>query len=295
MKFRNLVRRNKNNIAFIVGNGINRFDCSSTGNSWEDLLIDLWNTYNSSSKSAVPQGISETEFFDLLQLKISASKHSINLSRKFCDLMSDWKPAAHHRQFVDWAANNKSPVLTTNFENTLGEAGDCRFLRVANSPFTDFYPWGACYAKNEVKNPAQEFAIWHINGMQKYQRSVRLGLTHYMGAVERARKWFYQGKDDSLFFGRKNNKWKGADTWLQIIFNKPLAIFGLGLGQTEVFLRWLLIERAKFFTRYPDRFQKAWYVHVKDDSPPGKLLFLKSLGIEPVALEQYEEIYSDPW
>jgi len=295
IKFSHIVEQNKSNIAFVVGNGINRFDSDKTGNSWDELLIKLWNKYSPESKLKMPKGIASTEFFDLLQLYLSNDPSSVSLSQEFCNLMGSWQPSAHHKKFVAWAANNNSPVLTTNFENTLGEAGNCQLHRVATSKFTDYYPWGTCYSKGEVLNATDHFAIWHINGMQKYRRSIRLGLTHYMGSVERARVWFYKGKNQSLFFSNDSGKWSGADTWLQIIFNKPIAIFGLDLRQTEVFLRWLLIERAKYFNKFPERRQAAWYIHTDDQSSSGKLMFFKALGITPVHANSYAEIYVEPW
>lgn len=295
MNFANIVKQNKSDIAFVVGNGINRFDSANTGNSWDELLIELWNKYAPDNHTTMPAEIAATEFFDLLQLRLTNNPSSIGLAKEFCELMGSWQPSIHHKNFIAWAIENQSPVLTTNFENTLGEAGECELRRIATSKFTDYYPWGCCYSDQPIANAIDHFAIWHINGMQRYQRSIRLGLTHYMGSVERARKWFYRGKNQSLFFGKNNRKWDGAETWLQVIFNKPIAIFGLELGQTEVFLRWLLIERAKYFNKFPERRKKAWYIHTEKSSSSGKLMFFESLGITPVKATSYEQIYVKPW
>lgn len=46
-------------------------------------------------------------------------------------------------------------------------------------------------------------------------------------------------------------EWDGAASWLHIVFNSPLLIFGLGLEENEVFFRWLLIERARYFKKFP--------------------------------------------
>ena len=131
--------------------------------------------------------------------------------------------------------------------------------------------------------------------MQKYHRSIRLGLTHYMGSVARARKWLHRGNERSLFSGKNQKQWIGADTWLHIMFNKPIAIFGLSLGQTEVFLRWLLIERAKYFSKFPDRRKEAWYIYTDNKPASGKLMFFKYLGITPVQANSYKELYIEPW
>ena len=66
--FHNIVEENKSDIAFIVGNGINIFSFGSTKNSWESLLLKLWNKYISKDKTKVPDGITYTEFYDVLEL-----------------------------------------------------------------------------------------------------------------------------------------------------------------------------------------------------------------------------------
>lgn len=295
MSFAGIVRRNKRNIAFIVGNGINRFNSKKSGNSWDDLLINLWNTYSSSPKFEIPIGIALTEFYDVLELRQHKKSASNNLQKEFCDLMEAWRPLEHHKAFVNWASANRSPILTTNFENTLGEAGEAKLHRFSNRRFTYFYPWESYYSNSEISDPADNFAIWHVNGMQRYHRSVRLGLTHYMGSVERARSWLHKGDERRLFSGKDERHWLGADTWLHVIFNKPIAIFGLSLGQSEVFLRWLLIERAKYFSKFPERKKEAWYIYTGDKLASGKILFFRTLGIKPVRVDRYEEIYIKPW
>ena len=73
--------------------------------------------------------------------------------------------------------------------------------------------------------------------------------------------------------------------------NLPLLFFGLGLEENEVFRRWLLIERAYYFHRFRNRRRSAWYVY-KDDAPqPGKLFFLKGVGLEPVKVDCFDDIY----
>jgi hypothetical protein len=157
--------------------------------------------------------------------------------------------------------------------------------------FTDYYPWETYYGSNAVRDPSQEFGIWHVNGMQRYHRSIRLGLTHYMGSVERARGWFHKGNEGCLFSGKNVRGWDGAATWLHIIFNTPLLIFGLGLEENEVFLRWLLIERARYFRIFPERRKSAWYVHVGKIDNPGKQFFLSGVGVQTILATSYDEIY----
>ena len=246
----------------------------------------------------IPKGIALTEFYDLLVLKSGSGISDNDLKKELYSLMSKWKPEAHHKEITEWAMHNNSPILTTNFDNTLGNAANCELLKMTHvrKQFTDYYPWICYYGHTDLHDPCIGFGIWHINGMEYYRRSIRLGLTHYMGSVQRARSWIYERNKDRLFFDRDSNTWRGNNTWLHVVFNKPLLFFGLGLEQNEIFLRWLLIERARYFRKYPDREKPAWYVHSHDDPGSGKLFFLDSIGIKPVKADNFDEIYgSSTW
>ena len=127
--------------------------------------------------------------------------------------------------------------------------------------------------------------------MQHYSRSIRLGLSHYMGSVHRARNWMHRGGSERLFSGNENHEWLGVKTWLDLIFHKPLLIFGLQLDANEVFLRWLLVERARYFQKYSRRKKPAWYVYTDENESSGKFLFLEGVGVECIHASGYEEIY----
>ena len=156
------------------------------------------------------------------------------------------------------------------------------------SNFTDFYPWNVYYSCKDLENPLKGFSIWHINGMVEYSRSIKLGLSDYMGCVERARKMI-QGKSAIELYDGKNKKyWAGYNTWLHIIFNKDLFIFGLALDENEVFLRWLLIQRAKYAEMY-NQSLKGWYVNKNINQ--GKKFFLNQLGFEVIDINDYDILY----
>ena len=89
--------------------------------------------------------------------------------------MKNWEYSENHKNFVTWAFENNSPILTTNFENTLGQAGSCSLYRFSKKA-KYVYPWESYYSHEEIANPSESFAIWHINGMQRYHRSICLGL-----------------------------------------------------------------------------------------------------------------------
>jgi hypothetical protein len=290
MKLKDLLNDQRHDLALLIGNGINRYGAKAGSSSWDALLCALAQKLLDPAHTKLPRGISLTEFYDVLELSCALGAGKSSLQAQFCDLLASWQPQAQHERIMQWAHRHEVPVLTTNFENSLGDAIGCRLQRIRNVKFTAYYPWERHYGIQAVEDPCREFAVWHINGMQCYRQSIRLGLTHYMGSVERARSWLYRSPV-RLFSGADIRAWTGAATWLQIVFHKPLLIFGLGLTENEVFLRWLLIERAKYFRLFPERRKPAWYVHCAGEKDDGKLYFLRAVGIEPVAVSGFDEIY----
>lgn len=291
MDFKALLRKPRVKPALIIGNGVNLYDSADGTSNWLQLLLQLWrNNIGSVTKEAL-EGISLTEFYDALDLKVGNSSKS--LQAEFCKGMAHWQAKDHHRYIVQWAKDNQCPILTTNFENTLSDALGLKLHRLKALRFTDYYPWSNYYADKPISDTSNEFAIWHINGMQHYKRSIRLGLSHYMGSVERARPMLHKS-GNRLFNKAEFSKWPGRHTWLNAIFQNDLFIFGLSLEVTEVFLRWLLIERAKFFKKFPKNKREAFYIHDKPLAP-GQQLFLESVGIKPTKVQTFFDIYVAPW
>lgn len=291
MSLTDILTKSAENVALIVGNGIHRHG-EAICNSWDQLLIQLADQYYP-DLDHVPTGATATEFFDVVELK--SQSRSGDLAQSFCAGMSNWPPQSHHEKIMDWAKRHKVPVLTTNFDDVLSRAADAELMRPKIKGFTDFYPWDSRFAYRIHDDPCDGFGIWHINGLARYKRSVRLGLTHYMGLAQRAREWLHHG-GNRLFAATDPSNWPGRQTWLHLIFNKPLVIFGLGLRENEVFLRWLLIERARYFAKFPDRSQASWYIYnhdPEDGSEAGRIFFLEGIGINCVPAESYSDIYDN--
>lgn len=289
-----LLEDNKTDLALVIGNGINRYAAGNGMNSWEALLTELARRHINPEHTGVPKGVSPTEFYDVLELNAEESARGKGLQAQFCELMSTWTSLPQHGHVARWAQRESTPILTTNFEETLSAPVSAKRGRCGKDNFTAFYPWSTCFSLKPVVDPLSTFAIWHMNGLQAYRQSIRLGLSHYMGSVERARAWLT--KSGNRLFGAENIKmWRGSNTWLQVFFHKQLLIFGLGLAENEVFLRWLLIERARYFKKFPDRAKRGWYVYVQQEAglDPGKSLFLEGVGIEPYPVSTYDDIYAE--
>jgi len=294
-EIKRLFDRNKHSIAFIIGNGINRYTTTDSNSlSWDDLLMQLWDKVSFQTLSQRPDGISITEFYDILDLENS---QNLNLQKEFCNLMSDWHPSNHHELIINKIKDWNCPVLTTNFEDTMAKTFDYSLYRTDIEGFTDFYPWTTYHGDKQLEIPTDGFGIWYINGMVKYHRSIKLGLSQYMGCVERVRGILHKGNEENQFIGKNQFNWKGHKTWLHLIFNKSLFIFGLGLEENEIFLRWLLIERTKYYRKHPERKQKGWYITKKSDDyrDVGKKFFLERVGIEVIEVETYDDIYKNIW
>ena len=65
---KSIFSRNKTNLAFILGNGINRH-YNKNNVSWTDLLLDLWDGHSFGTRSSIPAGITFTEFYDVLEIQ----------------------------------------------------------------------------------------------------------------------------------------------------------------------------------------------------------------------------------
>ncbi len=291
MTLKTILHNNHKELALIIGNGINRYNSDAGINSWDAMLLELWEKHTLEDAQAIPLGISLTEFYDALDL--SSRLKEKNLQKEFCDFLTGWKAKPHHHAIVNWAKNLNTPILTTNFDETLSDCLALNLHHADGQRFTDFYPWSSCFAPAPVTNAAREFGIWHINGMQRYSRSIRLGLSHYMGSVERARALIHKGNPGRLYGDNDSKIWNGENTWLHSIFYCDLLFLGLGLDTSEIFLRWLLIERAKYFKTFPERARKAWYVYAGKDISQGQLIFLKSVGCDVVKESSYDALYTD--
>ena len=289
---RALLEANRNDLALVIGNGINRFEAPAATNSWEGLLQTLARAHIDPAHGPVPHGVSPTEFYDIVDLAIGRGAGAPKLQAEFCKLMAGWKPLPQHAWTMAWAQRWAVPVLTTNFEATLAQACAATLRRCGTERGTAFYPWFKCFSTQDVADPLDAFAIWHVNGFQQYRQSIRLGLADYMGSVDKARGWIYSS-GTRLFGAADPRKWAGALSWLQVFLHKPLLFAGLGLEQDEVFLRWLLIERARYFNRFAERRRAGWYVHA-GAIDPGKAFFLRGVGIEPLAVAGYAQIWDEP-
>lgn len=181
------------------------------------------------------------------------------------------------------------PVLTTNFDTLMSQSLHLFKHKKMGTSFTDFYPWNVYFSDKELEHPVSGFGIWHINGIVEYPRSIKLGISDYMGNVERARKMLLSHDFNEFFNGMNQSNWSGYYTWLHAFFNKDLFIFGLKLNNDEVFLRWLLIQRAKYSQLY-NKGLRGWFVDYNISK--ATRFFLEHIGFEAISIKKYDTLYN---
>jgi len=268
-------------VAFLIGNGPNL--AAEIMPSWKELLKSA----SDRPIDFVLDGLSNTEVYDLVELNSSANHDTKEQVSNKLKLKTNANIEIHSR-LMQFAIEKNSPVLTTNFDAAFETSCNAQLFHINSKGFTRFYPWKTYYGRTQLKLPTDGFGIWKIHGDVRYKDSIRLGLTDYMGSVERARKLIHNG-DDRLFSGKKQNYWQGYQTWLHIWFNLPIVIFGLGYGIDEVFLRWLLIERKRYLNIYGDDME-VYYIS-KDTPAPAIKNLMENLGVEIKNIYDYSEIY----
>ena len=109
-----VLNRNKSNLAFIVGNGINRFAYAQNQDvSWNALLLDVWQQISNRTLSNISDGISLTEFYDIMEFE-AGSIDEVRL--KVVESLDKWQPVEYHKWLQNKVAEWNAPLLTTNFD-----------------------------------------------------------------------------------------------------------------------------------------------------------------------------------
>lgn len=278
---------------FLIGNGINRFNQNKNEDdvSWEGLLLNIYNDISPKKRNFIPKGIALTEFFDILDLQNQESTKR-SFQKEFADKL-DWSPKKHHKNIIGKIRDLNVPVLTTNFDFVLQKAVNADMYRHRINGLrllTDFYPWDTYFSDYEKEDPFNSFSIWHMHGQKNYKRSIKLGLNQYLLMVNRAKGHFPNQKSD--------DKLSQYQTWVRLLFEKDLIIFGLGLHEQEVFIRWLLLQRAKYFKAHPETKKLGFYINHEKTTELnlGKKFFLKSVGFSYVDfIDDHDGFYNDFW
>ncbi len=295
-EIKNKLFEHPDNVAFLLGNGINRY-YNQNNTSWYKFLLQTWNEISDGKRNTIPEGISITEFYDTLELHHENPSQSTKIEKFIKARMQTWQPSEGSNLMLDSIKDLNAPVLTTNFDDLIPKYLNLEFHRIKGARFTHYYPWSSYYTDKPLDKPTAGFGVWYMHGMVRYHTSIKLGLSHYMGNVHRARNLIHNSNKSIYRKKKTTDSWAGDKTWLDLLFHKDLIIIGLGMDEVEVFVRWLLIERARYYKRFPNRKRKGYYIDIENPIPgtTGKEMFLEAVGIESIKLSTYDDIYYRLW
>jgi hypothetical protein len=322
-----ILTQERGNLALLLGNGINLGSGGNDGISWKQLMENLiqWAAENSPEPAEtetrlqrlLARGTSgETaaslpEIFDIIEATGAIKPgepgqkfDKLDLQSRIAQTLKKMKPGDPHKAVTRWAAQSGVPILTTNYDHCFQDALDsvgCKKRRFGDGkPLSDFYPWDRYYAPEKIADPAKAFAVWHIHGDQELKRSIRAGLDQYMGMVERLRK-LIRPVAMEIFLGPNEDQprrpaFYGAP-WLRIFMGNKLWIQSLGLRAAEVSIRWLLVQRFRYWRSFKPSLhgENGWYVHGPTDQikqlDEGRRTFFESVGLKVIEIAKPDDAY----
>ena len=133
-----ILSRNKNDIAFILGNGIN-LHYNKNSASWNSLLFQLWDEYSFKTQSNIPQGISFTEFYDILEIENYQQKEfSGKLQKEVVNALSSWENNNRQNRILNKIQQLNAPLLTTNFDDLIPKTLELELRKLRRN--SDVYP-----------------------------------------------------------------------------------------------------------------------------------------------------------
>ena len=218
------------------------------------------------------------------------------------------------KQFINFMKKKNIPVITTNFDMLLAENLHEHIVGNGNPALFKHKAkqiWSYCYNDYEDKQdvPKQDFrelvdnfGLWYMHGNQKHPSSIVIGLEDYVNSISLTKSMISAKSEENKsrfgLYGAKDDLWIGRNTWLHLFFHRDLVFLGLSLDSQELFLRWLLVQRANYQStmkiKHKRTLRKAWYVHddnCKLNSSTPKGIFLRACGVELVPNDNHKAIY----
>lgn len=208
--------------AFVIGNGINRYEDTSRKNcdecgefaacqdknkkkniSWQTILrvicekrkIDI--NLNKQCDLSFPEIAS---LVDLHDNNIASTSHKTgsrsakrNIKQELCSLTKKMEPGDAHNAFIQYIKRLDIPVITTNFDMLLSRDMERVTLEFEDKSFfraNKAYLWNICYKENKsnvtpsnYREVMEGFGVWHIHGNVDFPASIKIGLEDYVNAV----------------------------------------------------------------------------------------------------------------
>ncbi len=187
-----ILRRRPDEIALLLGKGINRASKKSGGIGWNELMETLIKeaaVFARNPRLARRQLLrllkenerqhspaSFPEVFDLIEATCGllsgvspGEDRRFPIQLKISELLQKMKPGTPHRSVVEWASRKGVPILTTNYDHCLQDAVGsigCERHRFGQESLDLHSIMGPYYAPTVISDPLNSFAIWHIHGDQ---------------------------------------------------------------------------------------------------------------------------------
>jgi hypothetical protein len=305
--------RSLSNTAVLIGNGINM--ASGIGKSWSDILTDLASRLAGSSEAiSIKQfkelirehiGISYPEIYDLISMMAlkKTGTHNINIRIKetLCKILRYWFPSELHVLFVRYCNQKRLPILTTNYDLTLERASiasHCKSLQDSDSDKTsikffhnknstldsDTFLWNRYFSDMRHDDNINQYAIYHVHGYVKKPSSIRIGFNDYVELLTRLKRYQLSAFYDNL--ERKALEYEQSYSWIDYFYTSNLIILGLGLGQSEADLRWLLMDRWRYCLLSGTKLNTKFVYGRNTDK--GTLELLKGIGVDCISDSDHE-------
>lgn len=202
-----IINSSNEHLAFIIGNGINRFAFDNRiDTSWGRLLLDAWDGASFSTLSSIGKGITYTEFYDILEMEADPKDITASIIAR----IKNWGTAEYHDKLRNALMRIDRPVLTTNFDLCLeGESMQKTIVRhpTVKRGFSPYYPWEVVYTPDPKFSISDiyKFGIWHVNGCIDYPSSLKLSLSSYTRQGRRAVDFLHSKNYEDDFNGKDMN------------------------------------------------------------------------------------------
>ena len=284
---------------FLWGNGINNYinnscldqlPAESRIPAWKDLIKEVATKIG--IKIDLDFGEKALSYPELFTLLSEHGANDIHKETAFYLAEKSLKKNEIAKVVADKMVEWHCPIITTNFdlvlENTLG----LKSYRNGDGK-SDKYPlnYFATFEGEAAKgiNPQRSFAIWHCNGAISKPVSMKLDLSDYCLYTARLKEFL------PLSSEKYKTKKQFEDSWLSPFYHNTLVIIGLGLPVSEIYLRWLLLERANTKRKDDSLVGEGYYIYAEEDSSitEGFKEYLKYVEIEPIGYPTWKEMYSD--
>lgn len=287
--------------AIFLGNSINRLNVN--GPSWEKVMNEVVCKVGSPMHR-----LKDMPFplaFDGLTLAAgrptSESKenrekmHRTDVKSIVAEATKELEPNDFHKQVLGLGCPH---VITTNYDYALERATTKvepgQGIGINEGPN---YKKHSLFRRRLVKSGhdgGREVRVWHIHGEVDEPRSLLLGHEHYVGTLERMRKYVKTGRSyhgrsclfrkDGPHFDEKS----GHHSWIDVFFRDDVHIIGFGMDYSEADIWWTIYYKQRLGNDGKKVGRTIFYrfdTGLSCEKDLAKYDLLKSLGVDVIPIQ----------